>query len=135
MDCKSTVEIVTELDIVAARRLGRDKAKAIGFTTVDQARITAAISELAKNIFLYAHVGKIIIERLESNDKKGIGITAIDKGPGIIEVRKVLEDRYLSPDSVGAGLPAVKRLVDSIDIQSEVGLGTKIKIVKWLKQG
>ncbi|MCP1146265.1 anti-sigma regulatory factor [Lysinibacillus endophyticus] len=135
MDSKSTVEIITELDIVAARRLGRDKAREIGFNKVDQARITTAISELAKNIFLYAHVGKIVIEKIEVNEKTGIGITAIDRGPGIQEVRKVLEDRYRTPDSVGAGLPAVKRLVDSINIQSKIGLGTKIKVVKWLNQG
>ena len=135
MDSKSTVEIVTELDIVAARRLGRDKAKEIGFNTVDQARITTAISELARNIYLYAHVGKIVIEKLENNEKRGIEITAVDRGPGIQEVRKVLEDRYRTPENIGAGLPAVKRLVDSIDIQSKVGLGTKIKVIKWLNQG
>ncbi|RUL53668.1 MULTISPECIES: anti-sigma regulatory factor [Lysinibacillus] len=133
MDNKSTIEIVTELDIVTARRLGRNKAREIGFDTVDQARITTVISELAKNIFLYAHIGKVVIEVLEYNGKKGIGVKAIDKGPGIKEVRKVLEDRYLAPDSVGAGLPAVKRLVDYFDIQSEVGMGTTVEIKKWLR--
>ena len=49
MGKKSTVKIVTEWDIVAARQLGRNKAKAIGFSAVDQARITTAISELTRN--------------------------------------------------------------------------------------
>ena len=67
MGKKSTVKIVTEWDIVAARQLGRNKAKAIGFSAVDQARITTAISELARNIFLYAREGEITIERIEEN--------------------------------------------------------------------
>jgi len=127
-----TVEIVTELDIVTARKLGRDEAKEIGFNDVDQSRITTAIGELAKNILLYARVGKIVIEEIEGDSMKGIAISSIDKGQGIAEVHKVLEDDYSSA-STGAGLPAVKRLVDSIDIQSEVGKGTTVKVVKWLK--
>ncbi|MDI7743935.1 anti-sigma regulatory factor [Lysinibacillus fusiformis] len=127
-----TVEIVTELDIVTARKLGRDEAKEIGFNDVDQSRITTAIGELAKNILLYARVGKIVIEDIEGVSMKGIAVSSIDKGQGIAEVHKVLEDDYSSA-STGAGLPAVKRLVDSIDIQSEVGKGTTVKVVKWLK--
>lgn len=125
------VEIVTELDIVTARKLGRDEAKEIGFNNVDQSRITTAIGELAKNILLYARVGKIVIEEIEEGGIKGIAITSIDKGQGISEVHKVLEDDY-SSSNTGAGLPAVKRLVDSIDIQSEMGKGTTVKVVKWL---
>ncbi|EAD9138800.1 anti-sigma regulatory factor, partial [Escherichia coli] len=54
MTFQSCVKIINEWDIVAARQLGRKISKEIGFGTVDQARITTAISELARNIFLYA---------------------------------------------------------------------------------
>ena len=83
MNSKSTVEIITEWDIVAARQLGRNEAKAIGFGAVDQARITTAISELARNIYLYARAGEVTIERINKDEKVGIRITAADKGPGI----------------------------------------------------
>lgn len=125
------VEIVTELDIVTARKLGRDEAKEIGFNDVDQSRITTAIGELANNILLYARAGKIVIEEIEEGGLKGIRISSIDKGQGMKEVHRVLEDDY-SSTSTGAGLLSVKRLVDSIDIQSEVGKGTTVKVVKWL---
>lgn len=52
MTFQSCVKIINEWDIVAARQLGRKISKEIGFGTVDQARITTAISELARNIFL-----------------------------------------------------------------------------------
>ncbi|MDN4495479.1 anti-sigma regulatory factor [Ureibacillus aquaedulcis] len=125
------IEIVTELDIVTARKLGRDEAKEIGFNDVDQSRITTAIGELANNILLYARAGKIVIEEIEENGSKGIAISSIDKGEGMKEIHRVLEDDYSSANT-GAGLLAVKRLVDSIDIQSKIGKGTTVKVVKWL---
>lgn len=132
LNTKSTVEIITEWDIVVARQLGRNEAKIIGFGTVEQARITTAISELARNIYLYASAGEIVIERIEDNEKYGIRITATDKGPGIDNVRKVMEDGYSTSGGLGAGLPGVKRLMDGMEIQTTVGKGTIIKIEKWI---
>ena len=131
MNKKSTVEIVTEWDIVAARQLGSNEAKAIGFGTVDQASITTAISELARNIYLYARAGEITIERIGNGYKKGVRITATDKGPGIEDVRKVMEDGFSSSGGLGAGLPGVQRLMDQMDIQSVIGRGTRVIAEKW----
>lgn len=128
-----TVKIVTELDIVAARQLSRNVAKEIGFGVVDQARIATATSELAKNIFLYATIGEIVVEKAEIDGKRGIIITAIDYGPGIANPHKILEGDYTNCNSQGVGLKGVKRLVDSIQIHSEIGKGTIIKIEKWVR--
>ncbi|GLC89397.1 anti-sigma regulatory factor [Lysinibacillus piscis] len=130
---KTSVEIMTEWDIVEARQIGRQEAKMLGFNTVDQARITTAISELARNIYLYAEVGTIEIERIETEGEKRIIITAVDKGPGIQDVRKVMQDGYSTSGGLGAGIPGVNRLMDSMVIQSNVGEGTTIKTEKWLR--
>ncbi|AWE08913.1 ATP-binding protein [Lysinibacillus sp. 2017] len=132
MNAKSTVEIITEWDIVAARQLGRNEAKAIGFGAVDQARITTAISELARNIYLYARAGEISIERMHEDGKVGIRITAIDKGPGISNLKKVMEDGYSTSGGLGAGLPGVKRLMDEMKIHSSVENGTAVIVEKWI---
>jgi serine/threonine-protein kinase RsbT len=132
MNTKSTVEVITEWDIVAARQLGRNEAKAIGFGAVDQARITTAISELARNIYLYARAGEVTIERVYKDGKVGIRITATDKGPGIDNLKKVMEDGFSTSGGLGAGLPGVKRLMDSMDIQSSVGRGTIVVVEKWI---
>lgn len=132
MNEKSSVEIITEWDIVAVRQLGRNEAKEIGFGTVDQARITTAISELARNIYLYAKLGEIEIERLQDGDRKGIAIVAKDQGPGIPDIRQVMEDGYSTSGGLGAGLPGVKRLMDTLKIDSVVGKGTIIRAEKWL---
>ena len=130
---RSVVEIVTEWDIVAARQLGRDEAKAIGFGTVDQARITTTISELARNIHIYAVSGEIIIERVTDGDLLGIRIIAVDKGQGIMDVRKVMGDRYSISGELETSLFEIKRLMDDLEIQSNVGTGTIIKVEKWLR--
>lgn len=133
MSNQSSVEIQTEWDIVAARQLGRNVAKELGFGTVDQARITTAISELARNIYLYAGQGKIEIQRLTENGLNGILIIAADSGPGIPDVRKVMEDGFSTSGGLGAGLPGVKRLMDDFKIETTLGEGTDIRATKWLR--
>lgn len=133
MEVQSCVKIINEWDIVAARQLGRNVAKDLGFGTVDQARVTTAISELARNIYLYAGQGTVAIEKVQRNGKVGMKIIAMDEGPGIKDIRKVMEDGYTTSGGLGAGLPGVKRLMDEFDIDSTPGKGTRILATKWLR--
>ncbi|AOH53012.1 anti-sigma regulatory factor [Peribacillus muralis] len=133
MEFQSCVKIINEWDIVAARQLGRNVAKELGFGTVDQARITTAISELARNIYLYAGQGSVSIEKLNKNGKSGLKIIAEDQGPGIEDIRRVMEDGYTTSGGLGAGLPGAKRLMDDFDIESIPGEGTTIIATKWLR--
>ncbi|MFD1927714.1 anti-sigma regulatory factor [Sporosarcina siberiensis] len=133
MNQGSSVDIYTEWDIVAARQLGRNEAKKIGFGIVDQARITTAISELARNIYLYAGTGRIEIEQVSENGVQGLVIIARDNGPGIPDVRKVMEDGFTTSGGLGAGMPGVRRLMDAFSLETEVGVGTTITITKWVR--
>lgn len=133
MGTRSSVEILSEWDIVAARQLGRNEAKEVGFGTVDQARITTAISELARNIYIYAGKGKIEIERISERGSIGIIITASDEGPGIPDVRKVMEDGFSTSGGLGAGMPGVRRLMDDFKLDTILGEGTIIKATKWIR--
>ena len=134
MNFQSCMEmIVNEWDIVAVRQLGRNVAKELGFNTVDQARITTAISELARNIFLHAGEGKMYIEKVLLNGKKGLKIIAVDEGPGMKDVRQALEDGYSTSGGLGAGLPGVKRLMDEFEIDSDIDKGTIVTAIKWLR--
>ncbi|CAM4023856.1 anti-sigma regulatory factor [Mesobacillus thioparans] len=127
------ININNEFDIVLARQKGREVSKELQFGGVDQARITTAISELARNIYLYAGSGQITIQVLSENGRKGIQISAADNGPGINDIRMVLQDGFSTSGGLGAGLPGVKRLMDSFDIDSIPGTGTKITIAKWAR--
>ncbi|WP_423406710.1 anti-sigma regulatory factor [Heyndrickxia sp. MSNUG] len=127
------ININNEFDIVLARQKGREVSKELQFGGVDQARITTAISELARNIYLYAGSGQITISVLEESGRKGIHISAVDNGPGINDIRMVLQDGYSTSGGLGAGLPGVRRLMDSFDIDSMPGSGTTISITKWAR--
>ena len=58
---------------------------------------------------------------------------AADNGPGIQDIRKVMEDGYSTSGGLGAGLPGVKRLMDEFDITSSLEEGTIITTVKWTR--
>jgi len=99
-----------------------------------QSRIATSISELARNIFLYAGSGTITIAIVAKEGKKGLHIIAIDEGPGIPDIRRSLEDGYTTSGALGAGLPGVRRMMDSFDIESVPGKGTRVDVIKWCEQ-
>lgn len=123
--------IRSDLDIVIARTLARDTAKALGFGAIDQARIATAVSELARNIFLYAGTGSVTVRELERSGRKGIEIVCEDQGPGIRDLDLAMQDGYTTSRGMGMGLPGAKRLMDEFDVQSQQGVGTTITCRKW----
>jgi serine/threonine-protein kinase RsbT len=123
--------IRSDLDIVIARTLARDTAKILGFGAIDQARIATAVSELARNIFLYAGAGSVTVREVERPGRKGIEIVCEDQGPGIADISVVMQDGYSTSRGMGMGLPGAKRLMDEFDIKSTEGVGTTIMCRKW----
>ncbi|HZR45672.1 MAG TPA: anti-sigma regulatory factor [Candidatus Manganitrophaceae bacterium] len=126
-----SLPVAGELDIMRARQEVRTQAQSLGFSLVDQTRVTTAVSELVRNIVKYATRGTIDIETVESGSRKGIRIVCRDEGPGIPDVDLAMKEGYTTGKGLGYGLPGAKRLVDQFDIWSEVGKGTRVTIIKW----
>ena len=125
------VPIHTDQDIVAARQRGRDLAQQIGFSYSSLTLIATAISELARNILLYAKRGELTVGVVEHNGTKGITVEARDDGPGIPDVERAMELGYSTSGSLGLGLPGVKRLMDEFEIVTTAGGGTTVRAKKW----
>jgi serine/threonine-protein kinase RsbT len=125
------LDIRSEADIVEARTRGKDMARQMGFGLVDQTRIATGISELARNILQYAKAGKVSIEAVDEEERRGLQIVAEDQGPGIADVNAVLEGRGPAR-GLGLGIPGTRRLMDEFRVTSAVGQGTRIQCVKWL---
>ncbi|NJP06477.1 MAG: anti-sigma regulatory factor [Chloroflexaceae bacterium] len=123
--------IRSDLDIVIARTLARDTAKELGFGAIDQARIATAVSELARNIFLYAGTGSVTVRGIEQNARKGIEIVCEDQGPGIADIELAMRDGYTTSRGMGMGLPGAKRLMDEFVIETQQNVGTTITCRKW----
>jgi serine/threonine-protein kinase RsbT len=128
------VSISSETDIVVVRKCVREAATQLGFGVTDVTRIITAVSELARNAFLYAGRGVLRCRTLDQAGKVGIELIVEDNGPGITNIEQAMEAGYTTGGGLGLGLPGTKRLMDEMEIQSEAGKGTKITVKKWHKK-
>jgi serine/threonine-protein kinase RsbT len=125
------VHINGDTDIVAARQKGRLLAQTLGFSSSELTLIATAISELARNIVIYAKQGEIVLRVLERGEQRGVMVRACDQGPGIPDIRRALQGGFSTSRSLGLGLPGVRRLMDEFEIESRIGHGTTVTARKW----
>ena len=127
------VPINSDQDIVAARQKGRSLAAELGFSSGDATLIATAISEVARNIVVYADHGEIVLSAVQRAGQRGILVIARDEGPGIPDIERAMRDGFSTGRSLGLGLPGARRLMDEFEIVSEVGKGTTITMRKWTR--
>jgi serine/threonine-protein kinase RsbT len=118
-------------DVVRVRQLVRTYAQQARLSLVDQTKIVTATSELARNTLTYGGGGTALIAALSDGRRVGILATFEDSGPGIPDLTKALTDGWSSGKGLGLGLSGARRLVDEFDLDTEVGRGTVVTVVKW----
>ena len=126
-----TMELRYEQDIVLCRQRVRQVAELLSFDRQDQTRIATAVSEIVRNAFEYAGGGRIEIG-IEDQAPQAFLITIRDSGPGIQDLRKILDGQYVSKTGMGLGILGAKRLMERFEIDSQPGKGTKIILGKYL---
>ncbi|MEI7644079.1 MAG: anti-sigma regulatory factor [Chloroflexales bacterium] len=123
-----------EVDIYVAMSRGRAAAAQIGLTPIDRTRVEIVILELSRNLLAHASGGILTFSLLDDPTcGPGLAIEATDTGPGIANIELAMRDGYSTAQTLGAGLPGVRRLTDQFHIESEVGVGTRVYVVKWLR--
>jgi serine/threonine-protein kinase RsbT len=120
-----------EHDIVLARQHVRRLAQQLAFSLVDQTKIVTAASELARNALIYGGGGVLTWELLSEGAKRGLRLVFEDKGPGIPNLDLAMTDGWTSGHGLGLGLTGTRRLVNEFDIESTVGVGTRVTIARW----
>ena len=126
----TNLSIEYEHDVVLARQRAREIAALLGFDNQDQTRVATAVSELARNAFVYAGRGRVDFE-VEGRTAPQLFVIRIgDNGPGIANLQEILEGRYVSRTGMGIGLIGARRLVDQCEIHSDPKEGTKIALRK-----
>jgi serine/threonine-protein kinase RsbT len=133
MRSESHVPIDQEMDIVTARQKGRELAAQSGLSKTEQTLIATAISEVARNIVVYAHRGEVILAPIEEDGRRGVLVVARDEGPGIPNPELAMRDGYSTSKSLGMGLPGARRLMDEFELSSVLGKGTTIVMKKWVR--
>jgi anti-sigma regulatory factor (Ser/Thr protein kinase) len=112
------VPVVERSQVSAARIEARDLARAAGFSEEDEYRAGLVVTELATNLVKHAAEGGEILLRTMAVPVRRIEILAIDRGPGVPDITRALQDGVSSGDSPGTGLGAIRRLSDTFDIHS-----------------
>ncbi len=126
-----TVPIKSSSDVVLARQKVRQWAMDMKFTLVDQTKLVTAASELARNALEHGKGGHMVIEKVTSSVKDGLKLVFEDTGPGIPDIETALRDGFTSGGGMGLGLGGSKRLVNDFHIESELGKGTRVTVVRW----
>jgi serine/threonine-protein kinase RsbT len=118
-------------DVVTVRRQTRILAVAAGLSLVDQTKIITAASELARNTLDYGGGGEVVMEVIDNGARRGVRLVFKDQGPGIPDLQAALRDGFTTGSGLGLGLGGSRRLSNEFSIESKVGVGTKVTIVRW----
>ena len=110
----------------------KKKLKKLGFPSSVIRRVSIALYEGEINMVIHANGGHITAD--VNTDE--INLTLADVGPGIPDIEKAMQDGYsTATDQVrnlgfgaGMGLPNMKRNSDEISIETELGVGTTVRM-------
>lgn len=128
-----TFDIASAADIVRIRQFVRTLAQKAALSIVDQTKIVTAASELARNTLVHGGGGNARIELLVERDRSGLRVSFSDSGPGIADIQLAMTDGYTSGSGLGLGLSGSRRLVDDFKIETAVGEGTRVTVIKWAR--
>ena len=111
----------------------KKKLKQMGVSPEAVRKVSIAMYEGEINMVIHAKGGEI---RVEITPEK-ILMVLDDVGPGIPDVELAMKDGYsTAPDEVrslgfgaGMGLPNMKKYTDSMEVETKLGVGTKITMV------
>jgi serine/threonine-protein kinase RsbT len=118
-------------DVVGVRQAVRQRAVELGFNLVDQTKIVTAASELARNTLTYGGGGIVRLECLEEGARRGLRLVFEDEGPGIPNIELAMKDGYTTGNGLGLGLSGARRLSNEFAVDSRIGEGTRVTIVRW----
>jgi serine/threonine-protein kinase RsbT len=125
------VEIAANEDVVVVRQRAREQSQRAGFSLLETTKLVTAASELARNALEHGGGGTAEIEVVTDGIRRGVRMTFVDEGPGIPDIEAALRDGFTTGGGLGLGLGGSRRLVSEFHIQSTVGKGTRIQVIRW----
>ncbi len=110
----------------------KSKLKKLGYDKDAIRRVAIAMYEAEINMVIHADGGVVDVDVYPDR----VEIVLADKGPGIPDVEKAMQEGYsTAPDNVrnlgfgaGMGLPNIKKYADEMRIETEIGVGTTMYI-------
>ncbi|MFZ6178448.1 ATP-binding protein [Nannocystis pusilla] len=111
------LDVLSEKDVARARVAARELCQKLGARPLSLQKIATIISELARNMVLYAGGGKVVVGSVGA-ERKCVFIRAVDEGSGIADVDAILAGRKVSRNGRGLGLIGTKRLADGFRLHT-----------------
>lgn len=125
------VEIGANEDVVVVRQRAREQSQRAGFSLLETTKLVTAASELARNALEHGGGGFAEIEVITDGIRRGVRMTFVDEGPGIPDIDQALRDGFTTGGGLGLGLGGSRRLVNEFHIETAVGRGTRVQVVRW----
>ena len=117
--------ISADRDVLTVQRATQQLTRGF-FGVTDCVRLATAVSELARNIYMYAKQGAVTLRLSEEPAAYLFGLSAVDQGPGIAQLDTIMRGDYRSRTGLGRGLVGTKALLDELIVDSAPGKGTRI---------
>lgn len=140
--CVARYRVITEADVIAARRAAERLAVQEGFSRIAAQEVALITSELAWNLVRHAAGGEIELTIASLAAGPAVIVAAIDSGPPIADLETALLDGHtalgpISPEErmhrrgLGSGLGAALRLSDRL-VQETLPKGKQIVATRYL---
>lgn len=126
-----SLSIRKEKDILTVRDRARVVCEELGFTVTQQLQVTTSVFELGKNILEHGGGGEVAFSLLSDGDNLSLEVIGKDQGPGMSpnEVDEILRSGS-GKATANRGIAAMKRLMDTIEVETAPGAGTTIRLLK-----
>ena len=120
------IDVKVEADIARARLAARDISLALGTSGLILQKLATVVSELARNMVLYAGGGQLTI-RPCGGGRRCLHVLSRDQGGGIKNLPEIMSGKYKSRSGLGLGILGTKRLSDSFEIDTGP-TGTRVEV-------
>ena len=109
-------------------------------TVPELADVKTAVSEAVTNCIVHAYPGGVGLVHMSIALYEGgtVKITIADKGVGISDVAKAMQPMYTTKpeqDRSGMGFAFMEAFMDSLEVESEPGRGTRVRMKKAIGKG
>ncbi len=116
-------EVSDASQVAEARRKVGELAVRVGLAQTRVDEVAIVVTELATNLVKHGGGGHIHASRCDDAGGVGLEVLALDRGGGMANPGRCLQDGYSTAGSPGNGLGAIARLTDTLQIYTRAGQG------------
>jgi len=121
-----TIAVTESSQIGQARRAAVRLAELAEFPENKRGEVAIIATELATNLSRYGKDGRFFLQSVQQPDASYVQMLAVDRGPGIADVPRSMQDGVSTGGTSGNGLGTVRRMSDVFDIYSSIDQGTTV---------